>query len=126
MIINNSMVMATLDRTREIGTMRAIGAQRKYILKMFLIESSVLAVGFGLFGTALGAGIVVTLHHFGIPAVSDELYFIFAGPRLYPILTGGHIAAAFVANFLTAVASTIYPAMLATRIEPVKAMGKED
>jgi ABC-type lipoprotein release transport system permease subunit len=125
-IINNSMVMATLDRTREIGTMRAIGAQRKYILKMFLIESSVLAVGFGLFGTALGAGIVLTLNHFGIPAVSDELYFIFAGPKLYPMLTTGHIAAAFVANFLTAVASTVYPARLATRIEPVKAMGKED
>ncbi len=125
-IINNSMVMATLDRTREIGTMRAIGAQRKYILKMFLIESSVLAVGFGLFGTALGAGIVLTLNHFGIPAVSDELYFIFAGPKLHPMLTTGHIAAAFVANFLTAVASTVYPARLATRIEPVKAMGKED
>jgi ABC-type lipoprotein release transport system permease subunit len=125
-IINNSMVMATLDRTREIGTMRAIGAQRKYILKMFLIESSVLAVGFGLFGTALGAGIVMTLNHFGIPAVSDELYFIFAGPKLHPMLTTGHIAAAFAANFLTAVASTVYPAMLATRIEPVKAMGKED
>ncbi len=125
-IINNTMVMATLDRTREIGTMRAIGAQRRYVLKMFLIESSVLAFGFGVFGTALGATIVLLLNHFGIPAVSDELYFIFAGPRLHPLLTGGHIAAAFAVNFLTAVASTVYPARLATRIEPVKAMGKED
>jgi ABC-type lipoprotein release transport system permease subunit len=125
-IINNSMVMATLDRTREIGTMRAIGAQRRYILKMFMIESSVLAFGFGLLGMAIGAAIVLVLGYFGIPAVSDELYFIFAGPRLYPILTVGQMTAAFVVVFLVSVASTVYPARLATRIEPVIAMGKED
>ena len=125
-IINNSMVMATLDRTREIGTMRAIGAQRNYILKMFFIESSVLGFGFGILGVLAGAAIVLTLGHIGIPAVADELYFIFGGPRLYPILTPGHLAMAFVVVFLVSVASTIYPAVLATRILPVKAMGKED
>lgn len=125
-IINNSMVMATLDRTREIGTMRAIGAQRGYVLKMFLIESSVLGLGFGILGVLLGAGLVLTLGHFGIPAMADELYFIFGGPRLYPILTPGHLAMAFAVVFLVSVASTIYPALLATRILPVKAMGKED
>jgi ABC-type lipoprotein release transport system permease subunit len=125
-IINNSMVMATLDRTREIGTMRAIGAQRNYVLRMFLIESSLLAGGFGIFGTLVGLSIVLLLGSVGIPAASDELYFLFAGPRLYPILTAGHLAAAFIVIFLVSVASTVYPAQLATRIQPVKAMGKED
>jgi ABC-type lipoprotein release transport system permease subunit len=93
---------------------------------MFMIESSVLAFGFGLLGMAIGAAIVLVLGYFGIPAVSDELYFIFAGPRLYPILTVGQMTAAFVVVFLVSVASTVYPARLATRIEPVIAMGKED
>ena len=125
-IINNSMVMATLDRTREIGTMRAIGAQRRYILKMFLIESAVLGVGFGIVGTLVGTGIVLLLAHFGIPAFTDALYFLFAGPSLHPILLPGHLLLAFVVVFLVSVASTLYPARLATRILPVKAMGKED
>lgn len=125
-IINNSMVMATLDRTTEIGTLRAIGAQRRYILKMFLVESSVLGLGFGLLGLALGSGIVLTLGQVGIPAVSDELYFIFAGSRLYPVLTGSHLAIAFCVVFVVSVLSTLYPAGLATRVEPARAMGTED
>jgi len=125
-IINNSMVMATLDRTREIGTMRAIGAQRSYVLKMFLIESTVLGVGFGLLGTLLGSMLIVFLGQVGIPAVSDELYFLFAGSHLYPVLLPGHLVAAFVVVFLVSLASTLYPARLAARIQPVKAMGKED
>jgi len=125
-IINNSMVMATLDRTREIGTMRAIGAQRGYVLRMFLLESSVLGLGFGLVGVALGSAIVLLLGKVGIPAVSDELYFLFAGPRLYPLLMKGHLVVAFLVVFLVSLASTIYPARLAAGVAPVKAMGKED
>jgi predicted lysophospholipase L1 biosynthesis ABC-type transport system permease subunit len=41
-IINNAMMMATLQRTQMIGTMRAIGAQRRLILTMVLAESVVL------------------------------------------------------------------------------------
>ena len=40
-IINNALVMATLERVREIGTLRAIGAQRRFILAMLVIESLV-------------------------------------------------------------------------------------
>ena len=39
-IINNALVMATLQRVREIGTLRAIGAQRRFILAMLVIEAS--------------------------------------------------------------------------------------
>jgi ABC-type lipoprotein release transport system permease subunit len=51
-IINNALVMATLERVREIGTLRAIGAQRRFILAMLVIESLVVGSIFG----GLGAG----------------------------------------------------------------------
>jgi len=125
-IINNSMVMATLDRAQEIGTMRAIGARRGYVLKMFLLESSVLGLGFGVLGVLLGTGVVILLNSVGIPAASDELYFLFAGPRLRPILLPEHLVLAFVVVFVVSMLSTLYPAWLAARVAPVRAMGKED
>ena len=55
-IINNAMMMATLQRVREIGTMRAIGAQRGFVLGMVLLETVVLGLVFGAAGALLGSG----------------------------------------------------------------------
>jgi len=125
-IINNSMVMATLDRTREIGAMRAMGAQKRYVLSMLTIESLVLGIGFGILGVLLGSGLVLALGHFGIPAFTDELYFIFAGPALYPGLKAAHFLVALGVVMAVVVTSVLYPARLAMKVQPVEAMGKEE
>jgi len=125
-IINNSMVMATIERTGEIGTMRAIGAQRRFVLTMFLVETFVLGAVAGLVGAALGAGAVMALGSVGIPAVEDILVLLFAGPRLYPTVEWSHVAIAVGVIFLVSVASTLYPAWIATRIQPVVAMQRKD
>jgi len=125
-IINNSMVMATLDRTREIGAMRAMGAQKRFILSMLGIESLVLGFGFGAIGVLLGSGLILVLGQVGIPAFTDELYFIFAGPALYPGLKAAHFLLAFAMVLVVVVASVFYPARLAMKVQPVEAMGKED
>jgi ABC-type antimicrobial peptide transport system permease subunit len=57
-IINNAMMMATIQRTQVIGTMRAIGAQRSLILSMVLVESVVLGVLFGGLGMLAGSGVL--------------------------------------------------------------------
>jgi hypothetical protein len=49
-IINNAMVMATLQRVQEIGTLRAVGAQRRFILWMLVIEAMVIGALFGCWG----------------------------------------------------------------------------
>lgn len=125
-IINNSMVMATLDRTREIGAMRAMGAQKRTIMSLMLLESVVLGFGFGLVGVGLGSSVVLVLGHVGIPAFTDELYFLFAGPRLLPTLAPEHFLVAFGVVFVVTVASVFYPVRLAMAVQPVEAMGKED
>ena len=125
-IINNSMVMATLDRTREIGAMRAMGAQKSYILSMLGIESLVLGFGFGLLGVLIGSGLILVLGQVGIPAFTDELYFIFAGPALYPGLKAAPFLLAFGVVLVVVVSSVFYPARLAMKVQPVEAMGKED
>jgi len=125
-IINNSMVMATMERVREIGTMRAIGAQRSEILKMFVVEALVLGAVFGLVGSVLGSGLVLWANLVGIPAASDVMVFLFAGPRLHPFLTPLHVAISMGVVFLVTLLSTLYPALLATRVTPLVAMQAAD
>ena len=125
-IINNSMVMATTERIAEVGTMRAIGAQRGFILTLFMLETLVLGVGSGLVGALLGVGVISALGVVGIPASNEIVRFIFAGPRLYPHVSVGNVALAASVIFGVSVLSTLYPAIVATRIQPVVAMrGRE-
>ncbi len=83
-IINNAVVMATLQRVREIGTMRAIGAQRGFVLAMVLTETVVLGLVFGTVGAVSREWLCGVAGACGIPAGNEFLYFFFSGPRLYP------------------------------------------
>jgi ABC-type lipoprotein release transport system permease subunit len=125
-IINNAVMMATLQRVKEIGTMRAIGAQRNFVLAMILVETIMLGLSFGAAGTAAGAIIVGMLGHSGIPAVNEFLYFFFSGPRLYPSLGAGSVIASMIIIFFVTVLSALYPAIIATRVSPVTAMQTEE
>jgi ABC-type antimicrobial peptide transport system permease subunit len=125
-IINNAVMMATLQRVREVGTMRAIGAQRSFILSMVLVETVVLGLVFGGLGALAGSGLITYLGSTGIPASSEELYFFFSGPRLLPTLSIDNLLVAFVLVVGVSVFSTFYPAFLATRVSPVTAMQTDE
>lgn len=125
-IINNAVMMATLQRVRELGTMRAIGAQRSFVLALVLVETLFLGLAFGSAGTLLGALIVRWLGRVGIPAANEFLYFFFSGPRLHADVSMGSVVGAFVVIGLTAAVSALYPAVVATRVSPVEAMSTDD
>lgn len=121
-IINNSMVMATMDRVTEIGTMRAIGAQKQFINQLFLTETLVLALVSGVIGSGLGALLVFWMQGTGLPATNEFTTFLFAGPALRPPLTWLHFGMGVFNVVLVGMFSTAYPARIATRISPVEAM----
>lgn len=125
-IINNAMVMATLQRVKEIGTLRAVGAQRRFVLAMVGLETVVIGLLFGVIGSALGAAVVRLLGRVGIPATSQEAFFLFSGPRLHPYLSAANLVVAFVLILIVSVLSGFYPARLATRITPLEAMQSEE
>jgi len=58
----NTMVMATLERTREIGIMRAVGATKKTTRRLFTVEAGVLGFMGGVFGVGLSFGVAVLLN----------------------------------------------------------------
>jgi hypothetical protein len=125
-IINNALVMATLERMPEIGTLRAIGAQRRFLLGMLLVEALAVGVLFGSLGALLGAGIVGVIGAVGIPASNDILYFLFSGPRLHPGLSPANVIISLAIVLAVSAISSIYPGLLAMRVSPRQAMQSDD
>ncbi len=125
-IISNALVMATLQRVQEIGTLRAVGAQRRFILAMLLLESLVVAAVFGGAGVILGALVVSVIGKVGIPAPNDVSYFFFSGPRLHLTLGTSNLISALVIVFVVSGLSSLYPAWLAMRVNPRQAMQAEE
>lgn len=121
-VVTIGMTIATLQRTQTIGTMRAIGAQRGFVVAMVLTETAVLGLVFGLLGALVGAGVVLWLHSAGIPAWRDELYFFFSGPVLRPELTGDGVLLAVAVTMAVSLLAVVFPTVLATRVSPVTAM----
>ncbi len=121
-IINNAMTLVTLQRTQTIGTLRAIGAHRLFVMAMVLVETMVLALTFGALGVGAGAAVVGWLHKVGIPAFRDELYFFFSGPKLVPELTASSVITAAVVIVGVSLVSVAVPAVMAIRVSPLRAM----
>lgn len=125
-VINNAMMMATIQRTQMIGTMRAIGAQRSLILSMVLVEAIVLGVLFGGLGMLAGSGVLAMIGAHGIAAPNDIMYFFFSGPRLLPHVSGGPLIIAMAIILFVTIVSTLIPAVMATRVSPLRAMQADE
>lgn len=121
-VINNAMVLATQERAKEIGTMRAIGASRGFIVRLFTAETVALGVIAGGLGALIGAGLVLALGHWGIPAIDPFTTFLFSGERLYPQLELRHLVGAIVNVVIVGALSTAWPARMGSRTSPAEGM----
>ena len=113
--IMNIMLVSVTERTREIGIRKAIGAKRKDILYQFMIESTTLSIVGGLIGVTLG---VVVALWMALPASSGGLGFP-THISLPPILISFGFAA------LVGIFFGIYPAMKASKLNPIDALRYE-
>jgi putative ABC transport system permease protein len=114
--IANTMYTAVMERTREIGVMKAIGARNSDVFLLFLIESGLLGAAGGVVGIAIGVGLS-KLVAFGADAAGWS--FI---QTIYPwYLIVGAFAFSF---FVGAIAGTL-PATQASKLKPVDALRYE-
>lgn len=125
-IINNTMMMSAMERTQEIGTLRAIGARRGFVVGLFLVETLVLGLVAGGAGALAGAAFIGILGQVGIPALADILVLVFAGPRLHPVFTSTDLLFGLGIVVAFAVISALQPTLLAARVSPVVAMAQKD
>ncbi|MBU0935664.1 MAG: FtsX-like permease family protein [Spirochaetes bacterium] len=121
-IIMNTLVISVIERTSEVGTMRALGAERGFIRRMFTLEILVIAFVFGLIGLALGILILFIVRLIGFEAVNPFLEVIFAGKVLKPVISPLNLLGTQVAIIIFAILANMYPLSLALKIQPIKAM----
>ncbi len=124
-VIMNTLVASVMERTAEIGTMRALGASRSTVLRMFVAETSFLTVAFGLLGVAAGAAIVGLLGAGGIPTDNDALRFLGGGVVLRPVVGAGPLAISFGLMAFIGLVSWIFPVLLALKVSPLRAIAAE-
>ena len=122
-IIMNTLVISITERIGEIGTMRAIGAQRGFVRGMITLETLMISVVFGVAGTIAGGAALGVVGMAGIEATGVFLQVLFGGPVLRPVVDFGAIAAGLLVIPVVGVLASLYPVSVALRIQPVKAMG---
>lgn len=121
-IINNSMIMATMERVSEIGTMRAIGAQGSFVLWLFMTETFILGLVAGLLGAGAAWGLIAFLGAVGIPAEGDALTFLFSGPKLFPAIRLSNVLGGLVSILFVSAVAAFFPSLIATKVKPAVAM----
>lgn len=124
-IMMNTLVISVMERTSEIGTMRALGAQRGFVWRMFAIEILVITTVFGAIGVGLSLAIIGILHLIGIPATNTFLTVLFAGPELKPVASAISVFGGLVIVSVIGLIAHIYPVAVALRIQPIKAIQTE-
>ncbi len=113
--ILNIMLMSTIERTKEIGIMRAIGAQKIDILKIFLMEAGILGVS----GSIVGAILSIAGGYFVTKLIIGQ------APEMLNASTIIFAIEGFAFGVGTAIISGLYPAWRASNLEPIEALRYE-
>ncbi|MDP1695878.1 MAG: ABC transporter permease [archaeon] len=115
--IMNTMYMSIMERTREIGVMKAIGAKNSHIMQIFLIESGIYGLVGGAIGILIGAGIGKGVEFIATYALGTNLL----QAQISPFLVVGALTFSFVVGLISGVA----PAYQASKMNPVDALRYE-
>ena len=119
--IVNTLVMAILERRREIGIMKAIGASDGDVKKLFFAEAGAMGILGGVVGVALGWAIG-QLINFGTNIYLKSQSF---PPEHFWAVPWWLVALAIGFSFLVSLVSGLYPAGRAARLDPVQALRYE-
>ena len=112
--VMNIMLVSVTERTREIGTRKAIGATRRDIVRQFFAESAMLTVVSGLLGLSFGMGTCIAMGALPLPDFVP-----------HPIISPISIVVSILTLSLITVTAGVYPAQRAAEMTPVESLRYE-
>ncbi len=115
--IMNTMFTAVLERTREIGVMKAIGATNSSILFVFMLESGILGLLGGVAGVLVGAGIGML--------VEQVVNYAYGAGTIHAVFPVWLVIGAVLFAGVIGILSGLLPALRASRLSPVEALREE-
>ncbi len=121
--IANTMLMSVFERTREIGTLMALGVTPGEIRLLFLCESALLGAAGGVMGTAIGGALLKYFATVGVTFTQTSQFLnLPVGTTFYAEFSWGMVILFFVLAQVVAILAALYPAYLASKQEPVQAL----
>lgn len=124
-IIVNTLTMSAIERSAELGMMRAVGARRAFIAGMFLGETGLLSFAFGGLGIAAGVVAVRLIPLLRITTENDMLQLLYGGAYFNPLLSVSGIALTVLQLAVVTVVAALYPMRVAARITPLEAVSRD-
>lgn len=112
--VMNIMLVAVTERTREIGTRKALGATNRDVMRQFFAESMTLSMSSGILGFGIGIGICLLMKSLPLPEFMP-----------YPIVSAPAIVASVITLGLVTIGAGMYPARRAAEMTPVEALRYE-
>lgn len=118
--IMNTMLTSVMERTREIGIMKAIGATNLDIMSIFIFEGMLLSSVGGIIGIILGV-----FGSQGLTLILNNVMTMGPSMNLTPIITISSVVLAVTVSLIVGVLSSLYPAWKAARMSPIEAVRYE-
>jgi lipoprotein-releasing system permease protein len=120
--IVSTLVMVVVERTREIGILKAIGMADRQVLRVFMLQGVWIGVIGTVLGVASGCVLAMALDRYDLIQIPPDVYLL---DHLPVKLRAGDVVLIALASIVVAVAATVYPAIQASRLDPVEAIRHE-
>jgi putative ABC transport system permease protein len=118
--IMNIMIVSLIERTREIGILKALGMKSRTVLSIFLAESLIIGLIGGILGIVAGWGLARV-----VAVVVERMFSVGSGLTLNPVFTPEVLLGALAFGIGVSVVFALYPAWRASKLKPVDALRYE-
>ncbi|MFH1190380.1 MAG: ABC transporter permease [Candidatus Omnitrophota bacterium] len=120
--IASTLIMTVLEKTKDIGILKAIGATNLNVMAIFALQGGLIGIIGTALGTGLGTGICYLLKTYKFITLPKEIYYI---DKLPIKIAEGDIQLIVISSILISFVATLYPAYKASKLQPVEALRYE-
>lgn len=120
LVIGNALMLTAFERSKELATWMALGAPRRKVRGVILLEALMLGLVAGALGALLGAGIATVCAHFGIPFKPPNQPSVL----VRPVVSAGALFSTVLAAAIVATVAAVVPSILASRRGPARVLAE--